>query len=566
MIKKFKEKIINDSINKKITSVLLTIIILTSIVMIIAILAMQTISKRTTNLYNGPYLLLDNISNIRVQIQKIDNDIYKALSTTDKSSEGKYVKSVKDEEANLKENIQKLESTFFGKKELIDTFELYINRADKTRQEVLELIEQGDKIGAASVISYTYSMEIDRTQDAITKIYEESQIQASNFLNGAKLYKNITILLMSVMMIVITFISIFIGKLLKKVLLNGINHIKKISKNLSEGKLAIDESYKAKDEIGEMIKNLNDAIVMLSSYVRDITSILGTISSGDLNVKLNDDIQYKGQFVPIQNSLKNIISTLNEIFLNMSQSINLLANSSEEISSTTQSFSQGVTDQAGTIEELFMKFNKILEKVKRNSDNAEKVNKFSENTKNIVLDGNKKMKDLIYEMRNINKSSHEIEKIIETIENIASQTNLLALNAAIEAARAGEAGLGFAVVSEEIRLLSSQSSDAVKNTTKIIDDTIALTKTGVTLAKETGEALDEIVKNIGKTSELVREISLASQDQLDDIKQMTEDVEQISNIVQTNSATAEETAATIEELASQTQLLDAEIRKYKLKD
>ena len=169
-------------------------------------------------------------------------------------------------------------------------------------------------------------------------------------------------------------------------------------------------------------------------------------------------------------------------------------------------------------------------------------------------------------MNEITISSKQIAEIISTIEDIASQTNLLALNAAIEAARAGDAGKGFAVVADEVRNLAQQSGEAVKNITIIIGNSLSAVTNGENLTKETAASLNMIVKNVEDTATLVKEITIASENQTEAITQMTAGVDQISQVVQTNSATAQELAASTEELVSQTQLIETEMSKYTLKE
>ena len=318
--------------------------------------------------------------------------------------------------------------------------------------------------------------------------------------------------------------------------------------------------------MGEMCNDLMDSLKMLTSYINDITSTLERLSNSDLNIDLDNSICYKGDFSPIQESLNKIVTSLNSTFHQVSEAIDLVTSSSERLTGTTQMLSEGSTEQAGAVEDLLESFTKVLSQVQKNTENAYEANNFSNKTREIVNNGTMKMDDLMKSMKEITTSSRQIAEIVNTIEDIASQTNLLALNAAIEAARAGEAGKGFAVVADEVKRLAAQSSEAVKNTTKKIDNSLHAVMEGENLARETADALNIIVKNVDDTAHLVKQIAEESKEQANAIERMTSRVHKISDVVQTNSATAEETAASTQELASQSQLIHDKLSTYNLKN
>ncbi len=175
------------------------------------------------------------------------------------------------------------------------------------------------------------------------------------------------------------------------------------------------------------------------------------------------------------------------------------------------------------------------------------------------------MRGTVDTMTLIDGKSDEIIKIIKIIEDIAFQTNILALNAAVEAARAGEAGKGFAVVADEVRNLAVKSSDAAKNTTQLLEDTLKAVKEGTYAADHTSKALAEVAKDTNVITESINSISTKAQQQADSVKQITVSIEQISDIIQTNSATAEENSASSEELSSQAEALRKMVSAVKLK-
>lgn len=566
MHNKLKLFLKNYSIHNKLKITFGSILGLTIFLMLILLSVLLFISSRTNSLYSGPYKVSQNISNITVNLQAMNINMYRSIVEKNSDNRTIYLQLADEESVKLASNLEVLNEIFKEDPSLLNEFLSSVQATEDRRNKLCDLLKSNASSSVIEISQEAYSMQIANTQNLIVKIFESSQNSAESFLNDSNMYKNI--LLGSIVFIMATLIVIFtlLSKILEDSLLEGINHIKYIAKNLSSGNLKIEPTYDSKDEMGEMSLNLTTSIEMLVSYIKDITNTLEQLGNGNLDIHLNKSITYIGDFSPIQNSIKNIVDSLNSIFFTTHQSISLISNSSEQLSLTAQALSEGSADQAGAVEELLASFTEILDQVKKNSENAEKANEFSNNTREIVKDGNDKMQKLMDYMLEITMSSKQIAVIISTIEEIASQTNLLALNAAIEAARAGEAGKGFAVVAEEVKHLAEQSAQAVSNTTKIIENSLSTISNGEKLAKEANSSLNTIVKNVDNAANLIKEITIASGNQTEAIAKMTAGVDQISQVVQTNSATAQELAASTEELVYQTQLIEKEVLKYTLKD
>ena len=318
--------------------------------------------------------------------------------------------------------------------------------------------------------------------------------------------------------------------------------------------------------MGEMSRDLCIAIQQISSCIHDETQILDQLSQGNLDIQINSDVAYKGDFVPIKESFQKIISTLNNNFSEIIKSIRFISDDSDQVLTSIKELSCGATEQASVVEELLASFSEIAERVSLNSEHAEKAQHFFKDTTAIIDEGHQKMSELLLSVDDITASSNAISEIITTIESISAQTNLLALNAAIEAARAGESGKGFAVVADEVRMLAVQSSTAVKNTTEIIRSSIDTTFKCQSLAKETANLLNSIVEDSEHTNRLMTEIVEASKEQSTSIKQVTLGVDQIAQVAANNSDMASSTSQSIEKLSNNAKTIKEKLNMYTLKD
>lgn len=555
----------NDTINKKLSKTFTTIISLMIIAMIASVIGLIYMASRTNKLYTSPYTVSNTVSNIKGNLKELDNCIYKAVSTTDTIKKNHYIDLSNTEADLLKTNIENLKEIFSGDDTLVNTLSESVETLEPIRAEICDLVKANEKDKAMKLLENSYSLQMELSQNTILLLYDQAEIQAENFVNSSNLYRNITLVAIIIMILVIIVISISFSRALGQVLIEGINNIKNISKNLLKGNLNIESTYESKDEMGDMSNDLMKSLGMLTAYINDITSTLERLSNSDLDINLNNTIEYIGDFAPIRKSLSKIISSLNTTFSDISSSIEFTAKSSDELASTTQVLATGSTEQSQAVESIFISFTEVLNQVQINSNHSYEASVVSETTKNIVEVGSQKMNALMNSINEITVSSNKIAEIISTIEDIASQTNLLALNAAIEAARAGEAGRGFAVVADEVKKLAEQSSNAVKDTTVIIEKSLHSISEGEQLAKETAESLNNIVKNVDNTAELIKQISIASGNQTEAVSEMTIGLNKISDVVQTNSATSEEIAASTDQLASYAQSISNKLSTYKLK-
>lgn len=222
-----------------------------------------------------------------------------------------------------------------------------------------------------------------------------------------------------------------------------------------------------------------------------------------------------------------------------------------QTSASSQELSKAASEQAATLEETSASLEEVSGATRSNAVNAQQAKTISNQTHQAATIGVTEMQAMKQAMNAITVSSNDISKIIKTIDEIAFQTNLLALNAAVEAARAGEAGMGFAVVAEEVRNLAQRSAEAAKETAAKIAEAIQRSERGVSISGKVGDALAQILEKAQSVDTLVGSIAAASDQQTSSIAQVNSAVSHMDQVTQGNAATAEETAAAAEELNAQ---------------
>lgn len=374
---------------------------------------------------------------------------------------------------------------------------------------------------------------------------EDGRLIARNFqiLNG------IMFVVMGVVMTVITTI------ILRSIRI-GTTQISKAGEKLSVGNLDIELEKAANDEFGVII----DEYKLIIDNIKAQSEIVEVVAHGDLTVnvvpKSDDDV--------MGHALQKLVSDTHTALTHIHDAAFQVMTSSSEVAGASEALAQGSTEQASAIEEITASINDIADKTKENAVNADQAAALMSEAIADVNKGNQRMHDMVEAMNDINVSSESISKIIKVIDDIAFQTNILALNAAVEAARAGEAGMGFAVVAEEVRSLAAKSATAAAETAELIEDSIKKVHIGTEIAAETAKALDVVHGVVTKSETIVRGIADSSNYQATAIEQIDQAIGQVSQVVQSNSSTSEECAAASMELSSQAKRMQELVSVYKL--
>ncbi len=424
---------------------------------------------------------------------------------------------------------------------------------------------QGGQMSTA--IEYVYGNEYETSIAKIKKLQaefmdmlEQRNQDAINSLMATNLVLEILTFVMIALIAAMQVITLLV---MGKKVLRPIAAVEKEMGEISQGNLSSAFSLEPDtSEIGMLIHSIHMTRATLQKYISDISEKLTQISAGNLAVRA--DVQYIGDFTPIQRALETILRSLNGTLSQIDTAAEQVSTGASQVASGAQALATGSTEQASSIEELNASIAKIAEQSAENAVNVKLATQYVEQASENVRDGSERMKQLTGAMANIGSSSNQIANITKVIEDIAFQTNILALNAAIEAARAGNAGKGFAVVADEVRNLAAKSAEAAKQTAELIRRSAVTVEEGTQVAAKTAQILNDIESKENLVNESILKVLQSSSDQASAIEQVKQGLNQVSSVVQTNAATAEENSATSEEMSAQAAALREEVGKFKL--
>jgi len=311
-----------------------------------------------------------------------------------------------------------------------------------------------------------------------------------------------------------------------------------------------------------LAQQLNSLLDANAVSIDEVSRLLSALADGDLGARMHGE--FHGVFATMRDDANATAERLAGIVGRIQQATGNIHTAASEIAQGNSDLSRRTEQQAASLEQTAASMEELTSTVKQNAEHARQANQLAVGAATVASQGGEVVAQVVSTMSGIETSSKRIADIISVIDGIAFQTNILALNAAVEAARAGEQGRGFAVVASEVRTLAQRSANAAKEIKGLIDDSVGRVADGSLLVNRAGQTMQEIVASVQRVTDIIGEISAASQEQSAGIEQVNRTVTKMDETTQQNAALVEEATAAARAMEDQAAQLSDAVAAFRL--
>ncbi|MDO4167705.1 MAG: methyl-accepting chemotaxis protein [Eubacteriales bacterium] len=552
----------NMKLKKRLNHGYAVVIMLMIISGILNIISLGVLYGTFNSYVNGSQKADTAVKECKIDVNLAARSIREMALQDDASTYDSYRTTVEEKLNDVGTQLEIIKKTKVIDNELYNEYSTALTNWGTIGYDIMSDIESGNKEMAASKILDQCAPALDTVEDITDELDKITDDAKSQAIQVSRIITAAAFLFIILFVVAAAVLAQKIGKRIIASILTPLREIETVAKELSAGNLHSNIEYHSNDEIGGLAHSLRKSIRILGEYVDDIARAMQEFSSGNFDVQ--PEVEWKGDFVDILNAFMSFEQSMSDTVKGIQGVANQVSGGAEQVAESSTELAEGASNQASVVEELTATLENIAERVAQNADHAMEISRKVQESGAEIVNGNEKMQEMVASMQEINRASGEISKIIATINDIAAQTNLLALNASIEAARAGEAGKGFAVVADQVSVLATQSADAAKESTVLIEASVQAVEKGMVIANETAQQLESVAAGSKIITSHVNDVASALKEQTATIAEMNEGVGQINDVVQSNSATSEECAAASQEMSSQAESLEELIAQFRI--
>ncbi len=555
-----KERLKNYSVGKKLIVAFAVIILMYGLTVGVSVVNFIEMSEEMQTFYDGAFSNVENAKSMSASLQKVGKYITLLASGEAFGDKEEMLAEVEQLAREEEERMALLEQGSAGAWENIAQLRSQFDQLAYIRGQLTEAVKSSDRGLVMEQYISLYQPQAETVSDLLDEVADISSRDAAANLAAVREKNRDIVWMVLLLSVVIIAITVVLCIAITRSLVRPIRQLQKAANTIAAGQLQVDLKYRASNELGQLADDMRATADALRLYVSEVQR--GLMELGQGNLDYHSQVDFRGDFMALRDSLREIARLLKESMQQIASSAEQVSVGAEQVSNGAQALARGASEQAGSVEELAASINDIADSVRDNAESAVKSSEYANVVRQRITESNEQMQELLEAIGLIRDNSIKSMDIVKEIEDIAFQTNILSLNASVEAARAGEAGRGFSVVASEIRRLAARTTEASRRTTELIEKNSLMVEEGSDKVNGTAKKLHSSMEGARQADSMMQKISEVSVQQADAIAQIRKSVELISDIVQGNSATSEESAAASEELSAQAQILKELVERF----
>lgn len=527
-----KKEITNNSVSKDLKKGFKTIIILSCIIYLFLFFTIIGMYFNYRKLENNSLALVNNINIARTTNLYAQNAVYKMCLSQDNEQQAQFNAQADEYDIQLQKYLKIIANMMPGYKKDMTKIKKIQQEVFIYRGQAILLSSQDNKQEAIELLEDNYFVKMQEIDNIFVSVTDDANQKLTQNINTVE--KGIILLLIFSALLISMIIRYSITKadLVIKTIQLPLDEVGQAMEELYQGNLDFELKYYSDNELGILSNRVTNTKEELKKYILNIDKVLGALSKKNFSVSV--DMEYKGMFKPIEQSMKEIIKVLHNVLESMVNTSKLLTSSAKNTSDIAKEMLKDSNLQAQEMHDLLTYIKVMLNEIEKSAEGTEEIIKCSNEVKESLSSNDDKMICLVDSMSKTLKSSNQIFEIITIIEEIADQTNLLSLNAAIEAARAGNAGNGFGVVAAEIKKLAESTSEAAVRTKSLIDKSNKVVLIGNEKVKEINESLEHVKGTVANVANKSIQAYDTSQIQIEKLRKLEEVVDSVSVVVHNN--------------------------------